>query len=130
MRLDTINEKPIFIQLAEAIEDNILKGIYTEETQIPSTTEVAITLKVNPATVNHGVNLLVEQGIIYKKRGVGMFVSTGARAIILARHKQEFFHDFLLPMLEEAKNLGLSREDIVGMLDHASSERRNQDEHN
>lgn len=130
MQLEPGSEKPIFIQLAEAIEDNILKGIYAEETQIPSTTEVAVTLKVNPATVNHGVNLLVEQGIIYKKRGVGMFVSTGARTIILTRHKQEFFQEFLLPMLEEAKNLGLSREDIVGMLDHSSSEGRNQDEHN
>ncbi len=77
MRLDPGNEKPIFIQLAEAVEDNILKGIYAEETQIPSTTEVAVTLKVNPATVNHGMNLLVDQGIIYKKRGVGMFVMYG-----------------------------------------------------
>ena len=133
MQLDPGNEKPIFIQLAEAIEDNILKGIYAEETQIPSTTEVAVTLKVNPATVNRGVNLLVDEGIIYKKRGVGMFVSTGAREKILARRKQAFFQDFLLPLLEEAKNLGLSREDVVGMLNHSSNgaaaERRNPDEH-
>jgi GntR family transcriptional regulator len=133
MQLDPGNEKPIFIQLAEAVEANILKGIYPEETQIPSTTEVALTLKVNPATVNHGMNLLVDEGIIYKKRGVGMFVSSGGREIILARRKQAFFQDFILPLLEEAKNLGLSREDVVGMLDHsdnrATVERRNLDEH-
>ena len=133
MQLDPGNEKPIFIQLAEAVEDNILKGIYTEETQIPSTTEVAVTLKVNPATVNRGVNLLVDEGIIYKKRGLGMFVCTGGREKILARRKQAFFQDFILPLLEEAKNLGLSRQDVVGMLDHsnvgAAAERRSLDEH-
>ena len=122
MQLDPGNEKPIFIQLAETVEDNILKGIYTEETQIPSTTEVAVTLKVNPATVNHGMNLLVDEGIIYKKRGVGMFVSTGARENILARRKKAFYQDFLLPMLEEAKNIGLSSEDVVGILNHSKNQ--------
>lgn len=135
MQLDPGNEKPIFIQLAEAVEDNILKGIYAEETQIPSTTEVSVTLKVNPATVNRGVNLLVDEGIIYKKRGVGMFVSSGARKKILARRKQAFYQDYLLPLLEEAHNLGLSHEDIVGMLNHSThgngsaAERGTSDEH-
>lgn len=129
MQLDPGNEKPIFIQLAEALEDNVLKGIYAEETQVPSTTEVAVTLKVNPATVNRGVNMLVEAGIIYKKRGVGMFVSPGAREKILARRKQAFFQNFLLPLLEEADNLGLSRAEVVGMLKRATVERKNLDEH-
>jgi GntR family transcriptional regulator len=135
MQLDPVNEKPIFIQLAEAVEDNILRGIYAEETQIPSTTEVSVTLKVNPATANRGVNLLVDEGIIYKKRGVGMFVSSGARDKILARRKQAFYQDYLLPMLEEAHNLGLSRADIVGMLNHSThgngtaAERSTSDEH-
>lgn len=124
MRLDPGNEKPIFIQLAEAVEDNILKGIYAEETQIPSTTEVAMTLKVNPATVNRGVNMLVDEGTIYKKRGIGMFVSTGAREKILARRKRAFFQDFLLPLLEEAKNIGLSREDVVRMLNQPTNEEK------
>ncbi len=116
MQLDPDHEKPIYLQLAEAVEDNILKGIYDEETQIPSTTEVSVTLKVNPATVNRGVNLLVDEGIIYKRRGVGMFVSQGARDKILARRRQAFYQDFLLPLLEEAKNIGLSRDDVIGML--------------
>jgi len=121
MQLDSGNEKPIFLQLAEGIEDNILKGVYAEETQIPSTTEVSVTLKVNPATVNRGVNLLVDEGIIYKKRGVGMFVSSGAREKILARRRQAFYQDFLLPMLEETRNLGLSRDDVIQMLNHSGS---------
>jgi GntR family transcriptional regulator len=104
-----------------------------EETQIPSTTEVAVTLKVNPATVNRGVNLLVDEGIIYKKRGVGMFVSTGAREKILARRRQAFYQNFLLPLLEEASNIGLSRQDVIGMLNHSdqhgAAERSSQNEH-
>jgi DNA-binding transcriptional regulator YhcF (GntR family) len=130
MQLDTTNGKPIFLQLAESIEDNILKGIYSEETQIPSTTEVAVTLMVNPATVNRGVNLLVDAGIIYKKRGVGMFVYSGAREKILERRKQTFYDDFLLPLLEEAENIGLTREDLIGMLnktDNASGNGRSKE---
>lgn len=133
MQLDTANEKPIFLQLAESIEDNILKGIYPEETQIPSTTEVAVTLKVNPATVNRGVNLLVDEGIIHKKRGIGMFVSSGAREKILARRKQAFYNDFLLPLLEEAENISLTREDLIEMLNQthtaAGNERSKEHEH-
>lgn len=131
MQLDPASEKPIFLQLAEAVEDNILKGIYPEETQIPSTTEVSVTLKVNPATVNRGVNLLVDEGIIYKKRGVGMFVQSGAREKILARRKQAFYQDYVLPLLEEARNLGLTAGDVQAMLrsapDGARPERRTRD---
>lgn len=132
MQLNSDSEKPLFLQLAEAVEDNILKGIYAEETQIPSTTEVSVTLKVNPATANRGVNLLVDEGIIYKKRGVGMFVSTGARQKILDKRRQAFYNNYLLPLLEEARNLGFTREDVVGMLNHSNGGvqigRRNQDE--
>ena len=120
MQLDSGVEKPIFMQLAEAVEDNILKGIYAEETQIPSTTEVSLALKVNPATINRGVNLLVDEGIIYKKRGVGMFVSSGARAKILTRRKQAFYESFLLPLLEEASNLGFTRQDVLDMLKNST----------
>jgi GntR family transcriptional regulator len=134
MQLDTGNEKPIFLQLAETVENNILKGIYAEETQVPSTTEVAVTLKVNPATANRAVNLLVDEGIIYKKRGVGMFVCSGAREKILIKHKNEFLQNFLLPLLDEAKNLGISRDEIIEMLNHTPptqpAERRNPDVHN
>jgi GntR family transcriptional regulator len=133
MQLDPGNEKPIFLQLAEAVEDNILKGVYPEETQVPSTNEVAVTLKVNPATANRAVNLLVDEGIIYKKRGLGMFVSTGARQKILTRRRQAFYQKFLLPLLEEASSIGLSRTDVIGMLNQADhtalEERSSQNEH-
>lgn len=126
MQLESDSQKPIFIQLAENIEDNILKGIFPEETQIPSTTEVAVTLKVNPATANRGVNLLVDAGIIYKKRGVGMFVSSGARDIIATRHRNSFYQTYILTLLDEARKLGFSQEDVITMIKNG----RNPHEHN
>jgi DNA-binding transcriptional regulator YhcF (GntR family) len=117
MQLKMDSEKPIFQQFAEGIEDNILKGIYAEESQIPSTTEVAVKLKINPATANRGENLLVDEGIIYKKRGIGMFVSAGAREKIITKRKSAFYDDFVRPLLIESKNLNLTREDVNKMID-------------
>ena len=70
-------EKPIYIQMAEWIEENILTGVFPEETQIPSTTEISAMYRINPATALKGVNILVDKEIIYKKRGLGMFLCSG-----------------------------------------------------
>ena len=71
-------DKPIYLQIAEQLEDSIFTGVFPEETKIPSTNEVAAVLNINPHTVLKGMNLLVDEDIIYKKRGLGMFVKTGA----------------------------------------------------
>ena len=117
MQFDSSSEKPIFIQFAEMLENNILKGIFEEESQIPSTTEVAVKFKINPATANRGVNMLVEDGIIYKKRGVGMFVSTGAREKILNKRKTIFYESYILPLIEESKNLNITKSEIITMIE-------------
>lgn len=117
MLIDFNSEKPIYLQLAEAIEDNILKGIFQEETQIISTTEISVKYKINPATAGKGVNVLVDEGIEYKKRGVGMFVSTGARERILKKRRKNFLQDFILPLMDEAFKLGISKEEIIGMIE-------------
>jgi GntR family transcriptional regulator len=117
MQLNLDNEKPIFIQFAEEIEKNILKGIFEEESQIPSSTEVAIKFKINPATANRGVNLLVDEGIIYKKRGIGMFVASGAREKIIARRKAAFYDSYVIPLLKESKNLNLKKNEIITMIE-------------
>jgi GntR family transcriptional regulator len=117
MQLNLDNEKPIFIQFAEELEKNILKGIFEEESQIPSTTEVAIKFKINPATANRGVNLLVDEGIIYKKRGIGMFVATGARRKIISKRKAAFYENYVLPLLKESDNLNLKKDDIIIMIE-------------
>ena len=117
MQLKLDNEKPIFLQFAEELEDDILKGIFEEESQIPSTTEVAVKFKINPATANRGVNLLVDEGIIYKKRGIGMFVTTGAREKIVSKRKSAFYEDYVLPLLKESRNLNLTTNEIVRMIE-------------
>ena len=117
MKLNPDNERPIFLQFAAEIEEGILKGIFEEESQIPSTTEVAIQFKINPATANRGVNLLVDEGIIYKKRGIGMFVATGAREKIIAKKKSAFSENYISPLLKEAKNLSLSKDEILKMIE-------------
>ena len=117
MQLNLDNEKPIFLQFAEEIEKNILKGIFEEESQIPSTTEVAIKFKINPATANRGVNLLVDEGIIYKKRGIGMFVATGAREKIISKRKSAFYDNYVLPLLKESKNLNMEKSELFNMIE-------------
>ncbi len=116
MRLDFRDDRPIYLQLAEAIEDDILRGVFREEEQVPSTTEMSVTLKINPATSAKGMALLVENGILYKKRGVGMFVSTGAREQIAHKRKEDFFDHYIVTLLEEARKLGISREELIELI--------------
>ena len=107
------DSRPIYIQIAEQIEDAILSGAYPEESQIPSTTEFSAICRINPATVLKGFNLLVERQILYKKRGLGMFVSPGA---ITATRKERFYESFVRPLAAEAHKLGLREEDLTQMI--------------
>lgn len=116
MELNFNSEKAIYQQLSEIIEDAILSGAFSEGSQIPSTTEISVTYNINPATALKGVNLLVDGKIIYKKRGVGMFVANGASEEILKKRQEEFFHQYIETMLAEAKKLGINREDIINMI--------------
>ena len=110
------DERPIFLQLAEQLEDGILSGLYPEEGQVPSITEYSVAYKINPATALKGVNLLVDAGLLYKKRGVGMFVSPGAREKLVRRRREKFYHDYMERTVREARNLGLTAEDLTEML--------------
>jgi len=76
-----------------------------------------VNFKINPATANRGVNMLVEEGIIYKKRGIGMFVATGAREKIIAKRKAAFYNDYVQPLLNESKNLNLAIHEIIEMIE-------------
>lgn len=116
MFFDFNNETPIYLQIANAIEDGILNGIYEEESQVPSTTEISVTYKINPATVGKGYNLLVSEGIIYKKRGVGMFVYEGAGEKLRESRKSKFFDNYILSLIEEGKRLGITMEEIIEMI--------------
>jgi DNA-binding transcriptional regulator YhcF (GntR family) len=119
MLLQFQSDKPIYLQLAESIEDGILCSAYEEEGQIPSTTELAVTLKINPATAAKGVAMLTDEGTVYKKRGLGMFVSPGARARILEKRRAAFRRDYVAALLQEAAKLEITRGELIEMLERS-----------
>lgn len=110
-------DAPIFQQLAAKIADDIVAGTYPEETAVPSATDFAVFYQMNPATASKGVNLLVDLGALYKKRGVGMFVATGARDLLRARRRDEFAAQYLKPLLREAGVLDIETADLHRMID-------------
>jgi GntR family transcriptional regulator len=109
--------RPLFVQIAEQIESSIVEGTLAEETQVPSTNELAAFHRINPATAAKGVGQLVADGVLYKRRGIGMFVAAGARTLLLDRRREEFGRQFLAPLLAEAGKLGMDVEEIKKMLD-------------
>ncbi|GGF11262.1 GntR family transcriptional regulator [Subtercola lobariae] len=108
--------RPIFVQIAEQIENDIIDGSLPEEGQVPSTNEFAAFHRINPATAGRGVNVLVENGTLYKKRGIGMFVSPGARERLLAARRDMFEKQYLRPLIAEAAKLGITRDQIAKLL--------------
>ncbi|NLN05819.1 MAG: GntR family transcriptional regulator [Clostridiaceae bacterium] len=117
MFIEFSDEKPIFIQIAEWIEDAILAGRYEEEQQIPSITEFSVACKINPATALKGINLLVDDGILYKKRGLGMFVAKGAYEKLRSKRKEMFYENFILSLVKEAKRINIDKNDIIKMIE-------------
>lgn len=113
MQQQLTEEKSIYLQIGQMIETDILRGILLEEERVPSTNELAKLYTINPATAAKGVNLLVDAGILYKRRGIGMFVSPGAAERIRARRKQEFYQLRLTELLAEAKSLGITRAELI-----------------
>ena len=106
-------DKSIYLQINQMIETDILRGILLEEERVPSTNELAKLYTINPATAGKGINLLVDAGILYKKRGIGMFVAAGAAEKIRSRRKQEFYEVRLSELLAEAKSLGITKEELI-----------------
>ena len=110
------SDKPIYLQIAEGIEDDILQEIFAEEAQVLSTNQLASIYRINPATAAKGINMLANEGIIYKKRGIGMFVSTGAVEKIRSKRKTAFYDKYIVPLLNEAANLDISKDEIAAMI--------------
>lgn len=110
------DSRPIFMQIAEKIEDDIIEGDLPEESQVPSTNQFAALYRINPATAAKGVNLLVDEGILYKKRGVGMFVKTGARSALREKRKEQFYEQYVVSMIREAEKLGITTEQLTDMI--------------
>jgi DNA-binding transcriptional regulator YhcF (GntR family) len=117
------SEKSIYLQIGERIETEILRDILLEEERVPSTNELANAYSINPATAAKGINLLVDQGILYKKRGIGMFVASGAKQQIIQKRKGAFYEGFILNLVREAQSLAITEEELVEMIRRAKEEK-------
>ena len=109
-------EKSIYIQISEMIENDILRDVLLEDERVPSTNELAKLYAINPATAAKGINILVDAGILYKKRGIGMFVSDGAKEVIRTKRKAQFYENYenyVSEIVNEAKTLGITKAELI-----------------
>ena len=111
--LDLNSDKSIYVQVSEIIENEILMDNLKEDEQAPSTNQFAKIYNINPATARKGLNLLVEDEILYKKRGIGMFVSEGAKKKIIKKRQSSFYEEILPRIIEEADRLEISLDEII-----------------
>ena len=119
----TLNDQSlIYLQIAQMLEDDILRGVYREEEQVPSTNELARGYNINPATAGKGINLLVAEGILYKKRGIGMFVAPGAEERVREKRKAAFYDGYVKPLVEEGASLSLTGGELLAMVRRAIEE--------
>ncbi len=107
---------PIFSQIAERLADDIAEGALAEGARVPSTNELAAFYRINPATAAKGINLLIDQGLLEKHRGVGMFVASGARERLLEARRQRFAERYIEPMVAEAGRLGIDADALVALI--------------
>ncbi|HIZ96201.1 MAG TPA: GntR family transcriptional regulator [Candidatus Ligilactobacillus excrementavium] len=117
MQFNFDSSEPLYLQVAKQIENAIFVGSFEAGEQVPSTTEISRDFQINPATVLKGMNILVSDGLIQKKRGRGMFVLEDAQEKIRTKRKDEFFQDYILKMIIEAKSLGLDQDTIISLVE-------------
>lgn len=119
MKIKLDETRPIFLQIKEYIEDSIINKTMQPGERVPSTNEFANFFKINPATAAKGVNELVAEEIIMKRRGVGMFVAEDGREILLGKRKESFFKNYMLPLKTEAEKLEISENELYEMIKRA-----------
>lgn len=117
MNIDPGSDVPLFVQIAEQIEDDVFTGVYVEGDRVPSTNELSALLGINPHTVLKGMNILVDEGIIYKRRGMGMYVQDGAADKVRAKRKGAFEERYVRALLAEAKKLGLKKAQVIDLIE-------------
>jgi DNA-binding transcriptional regulator YhcF (GntR family) len=108
---------PLFAQVAERLAEEIADGGLAEGERVPSTNELAAFYRINPATAAKGINMLADDGLLEKRRGIGMFVAAGARQRLLARRRTEFADRYLSPMLSEATRLGIGADELFALIE-------------
>lgn len=104
---------PIYRQIAERISADILRGVLAPEEQVMSTNQYAAHYRINPATAAKAFQQLVDEGLLYKRRGIGMFVAPDAPELLRARHRARFFDEVVAPMVAEARAIGIPLDDVI-----------------
>jgi len=108
------DSQPVFLQIMEIIESDIITGVYQTDDLIISTTQISKVYAVNPTTAVKAVSKLTDAGILYKKRGIGMCVAAGARERITERRRTVFLNQTIDALLAEARTLGISLDELIG----------------
>ena len=121
MKIDDTSLTPIFVQVADWIRLEILNGNIAEEECIPSTNQLSGTYGINPATVRKGFDILTDEGILYKKRGIGMFVKTGAKEKLISKAKAELARKEVTGLVRNARRLGLTKEELISIIENDES---------
>jgi GntR family transcriptional regulator len=111
---------PLFIQVAGRLAEEIADGTLTEGERVPSTNELAAFYRINPATAAKGISMLTDDGLLEKRRGIGMFVAAGARARLLAERRKRFAESYVEPLVAEASRLGINADELVTLIRESS----------
>ena len=107
---------PLLAQIAERLAEEIADGGLAEGERVPSMNELAAFYRINPATAAKGLNLLADDGLLEKRRGIGMFVASGARKRLLAQRRDQFADRYVEPLLTEAARLGIGIDELVALI--------------
>lgn len=114
---------PLFLQIARLVQEQIMDGELEPGQRAPSTNELAAFHSINPATARKGLSLLVDAGVLEKRRGIGMFVTDGARERIVSTRREDFAGDYIAPLIDEALRLDYSRTDLHDLIDRVAESR-------
>jgi DNA-binding transcriptional regulator YhcF (GntR family) len=107
---------PLFVQIAERLAEDIADGSLAEGERVPSTNKLAAFYRINPATAAKGISMLTDDGLVEKRRGIGMFVAAGARQRLLDERRKRFAERFVEPLVAEASRLGINADDLVALI--------------
>ena len=116
MQIQFHDKSPIYRQLADRLREMILEGVYRNGDALPSVRQIASEHRINPITVSKSFQMLVDDGLVEKKRGLGMYVGDGAMEQLLQNEREQFLTEELPAFLERATRLGYSRESLLETL--------------
>jgi DNA-binding transcriptional regulator YhcF (GntR family) len=111
---------PLFAQIAARLSEDIAEGVLSEGERVPSTNELAAYYRINPATAAKGISVLIDDGLLEKRRGIGMFVAAGARGRLLAERRKQFAERYVEPLVAEAARLGMDADEVVTLIRQSS----------